>query len=113
MIVGTEELVLKEITDPEHGMVDLNLFSDLIDLFMFLPNKEKVNDQYSSPQIHSALSNNLKSKATAEKSTESPSEIHLRRTMEFIWIRIQERFHNFSPAFRFFDKNMNGCITFD
>ena len=49
MIVGTEDLILKEITEPETGMVDLNLFSDLIDLFMFLPNKEKVNDQYSSP----------------------------------------------------------------
>ena len=43
--MGTEELVLQEITDPYNGLVDLNLFSDLVDLFMYLPNKEKIFDQ--------------------------------------------------------------------
>ena len=33
--------------------------------------------------------------------------------MEFIWIRVQERFKTFSPAFRFFDRGANGKITFD
>ena len=37
----------------------------------------------------------------------------MRRSLEFIWIRIQERFKNFSPAFRFFDKNCEGKVTFD
>jgi Ca2+-binding EF-hand superfamily protein len=55
----------------------------------------------------------MKEKATAEKSTETPYQIHLRRTIEFIWIRIQERFKTFSPAFRFFDRNADGKITFD
>ena len=43
--MGTEELVLNELVDSETGMIDLNAFSDLVDLFMFLPNKEKVFDQ--------------------------------------------------------------------
>ena len=43
--MGTEELLFNEIVDSESGMVDLNAFSDLVDLFMFLPNKEKVFDQ--------------------------------------------------------------------
>ena len=45
MILGTEMDLIKEITDPETGMVDLNQFSDMVDLFMYLPNTEKVNDQ--------------------------------------------------------------------
>ena len=94
-------------------MLDLNQLSDLVDLFMFLPNSERVNDQQCSPQLHGVLSSNLKDKATAEKSTESPADIHLRRTMEFIWIRIQERFKTFSPAFRFFDRSCVGKITLD
>lgn len=44
-IMGTEELVLNEVVDLDSGMVNLNAFSDLVDLFMFLPNKEKVFDQ--------------------------------------------------------------------
>ena len=43
-LMGTEELVLAEIIDQDSGLVDLNAFSDLVDLFMFLPNKEKVFD---------------------------------------------------------------------
>ena len=47
--MGTEELVLGEVVDADSGMIDLNAFSDLVDLFMFLPNKEKVFDQQISP----------------------------------------------------------------
>ena len=46
-------------------------------------------------------------------STETKHEIHLRRTLEFVWIRIQERFKTFSPAFRFMDTYMKGRVTFD
>lgn len=48
-LMGTEDLVLQEIIDPSSNLVDLNIFSDLVDLFMYLPNKEKVNDQHISP----------------------------------------------------------------
>ena len=86
--MGTEDLVLQEIIDQSCGLVDLNAFSDLVDLFMFLPNKEKVFDQQISPQLHSVLSSNMKQKASAERSNETASDVHLRRTMEFIWIRV-------------------------
>ena len=41
---GTEDIIIQEIQDPDTGLLDLNQFSDLVDLFMFLPNTEKVND---------------------------------------------------------------------
>ena len=43
---------------------------------------------------------------------ESVEEVHMRRTMEMLWIRIQERFKTFSPAFRYFDRNFNNRISF-
>ena len=55
----------------------------------------------------------MRLKATAEKSNETPDDVHLRRTMEFIWIRVMERFTAISPAFRFFDRDLDGEIKFE
>ena len=44
-IVGTEEQLIAELLDPETRMINLNTFSDLVDLFMYLPNTEKVFNQ--------------------------------------------------------------------
>ena len=57
-IMRTEDLLLSEIVDPSHGLVDLNSLSDIIDAFIFLPNTEKVNDQQVSPQLFTILSSN-------------------------------------------------------
>ena len=43
-LLDTEDLLLREITEPATGLCDLNQFSELIDMYMFLPNTEKVND---------------------------------------------------------------------
>ena len=37
----------------------------------------------------------------------------LHRLLEFVWVRLQERFKNFSPAFRFFDLNFNNRVSFN
>jgi len=37
-IGGTEDLILSEIGVADSGMVDLNLFSDLVDLYVYMPN---------------------------------------------------------------------------
>ena len=66
-IGGTEDKVLQEIlVDSDSGMVDLNLFSDLVDLYVYMPSKDRdLKNQQSSPNIHYILSSNMKSKATA------------------------------------------------
>lgn len=107
-------MLLNEIAD-ENNLVDLNIFSDLVDLFVYMPNFSNPDEKkwpQKSPAIHYILSSNSKDKATAEKSMESQDEVHMRRTMEMLWIRIQERFKTFSPAFRYFDRNFNNRISF-
>lgn len=111
-VADTEELILKEIAKDENQLVDLNAFSDIVDLFVYMPNLDEKKEHQKSPAIHYILSSNSKNQATAEKSKESVEDVHLRRTLEFIWIRIQERFKTFSPAFRFFDTNFNNRISF-
>lgn len=114
--------LLKEITDPETSLVDLSMFSDILDLFMYLPNKEKANDFLSSPEIHSILSPRLQKsghKNGAKANDRNPftplanSSATCSSLMDEIWTRVQERFNGMSAAFRFFDRNYNGQITFD
>jgi Ca2+-binding EF-hand superfamily protein len=59
------------------------------------------------------LSSNMRSKASAEYVVETEQEIHLKRMLDFVWIRIQERFKNFSPAYRYFDLNFNNRVSFN
>lgn len=114
MIAGTEDTVLKEITVGENGLCDLNKFNDMVDLYVYLPNKDKqLSNQQTSPAMHYILSSNMKDKATSETTTLAKDELHLRRMLDFVWTRIQERFKNFSPAFRFFDLNFNNRVSFN
>jgi hypothetical protein len=40
MIGGTEDTILKQICVSDTDLVDLNKFSDLTDLFVYMPQKE-------------------------------------------------------------------------
>ena len=42
-IVGTEDSLISQIVDPSTGMIDLNKFSDIVDLFIYMPNRGKTN----------------------------------------------------------------------
>ena len=111
-IVGTEELVLAEIVDRETGLVDVHQFSELTDLFVYLPNKEKGVNHQASAEIHQILSSNSKTKAEFERQDASPEKVRIGKTLELVYSRINDRFKGFSAAFRFFDVNMNNKITF-
>ena len=87
-LMETEDQLLAEIAKGEHQLVDLNQFSDLVDLYVYLPNPEEKKDAQKSTHMHIILSSNSKDKATAERSTETKEEIHLRKTLEMLWIRI-------------------------
>ena len=73
---------------------------------------EKKKESHKSANIYSVLSSNTKEEPSAEKSLESKDDVYLRRILESMWIRIQERFKTFSPAFRYFDRNFNNRIAF-
>ena len=48
--------LVREITDAQSGLVDLNMFSDLLDLFTYFPQKEKTFDNLSSQQVQPIIS---------------------------------------------------------
>jgi len=63
--------------------------------------------------MHQILSNNSKTQATPEAFSIPMGQEKLHRLLEFVWVRIQERFKNFSPAFVFFDLNFNNRVSFN
>jgi hypothetical protein len=66
-----------------------------------------------SPDIFRILSSNKHDSATAVKNQASPAENKLKRHLELIWLRINEKFSNLSAAFRFFDQNFNNRVSFN
>lgn len=93
-------------------MFDLALFTDLVDLYVYLPPKDLNKDSNNSATMHYILSSNSKGAATAKKSNATEKDIELRRALEMIWIRIEERFKHMHAAFRFLDINYNNSISF-
>lgn len=63
--------------------------------------------------MYGLLSANTKTEATAEAMIIPKGQEKLYRLLEFVWVRLQERFKNFSPAFRFFDLNFNNRVSFN
>ena len=102
---------IKAKDDPEK--VDLNSFSDIVDLYVYYPLKESIKNQQFSPDMHYILSANTKSKATFESAVIPKGQEKLHRLLEFVWVRLQERFKNLSQAFRFFDLNFNNRVSFN
>ena len=98
----------------DSDLIDLNLFNDLADLYVYMPSRDKtLSAQQESPSIHFILSSNMKDKASAEPSQLTKDEIYLNRMLDFCWTRIQERFKTISPAFRYFDLNFNNRVSFN
>mmetsp|Transcript_3254 Transcript_3254/g.4392 ORF Transcript_3254/g.4392 Transcript_3254/m.4392 type:complete len:104 (+) Transcript_3254:452-763(+) len=84
-VVGTENKILQEIVDQETGMCDLNKLSDIVDLFTYLPNRDKATSQLVSSNIMDILSPTHKSKEISPSKTSGSNLSHL---MELIWGRI-------------------------
>lgn len=108
-----EQELLSELTTDE-GQIDLNVFTNLIELYQFLPKKlVKTEIGYPSPDMHLIMSNNAKDHATAEREHYSLEDSRLKRNLELIWLRIDERFPSIANAFRFFDMNFNNRVSFN
>lgn len=101
-IGGCQDLILQEVCDRE-GLVDLNAFSDLVDLFVYFPSKQKTT-QRQSDDIYAALKSNA--------ATPIDTDPSLRNGLDLIGERLKQKFHSFAEAFRFFDKTLKNQVYF-
>jgi len=90
-ICDCEDQILRQISCD--GQVDLNAFFNLVDLFTYFPKKlPKIAIGTKSPDIFRIMTSNNREKATAEKDTDDVAASRLKRNLELIWQRIDERF---------------------
>ena len=102
-----EPLILKEIMTGE-GLINLQTFTDLIDLFTYLPIQKK---QYSndSANLFMVMSSN-----TQQKHTHKPTQGgYIKRMLDLLWIKIQEKYESLPEAYRYFDQNFNNRVGFN
>ena len=99
-----EDTILAEVCS--NGEVDLNAFCDLVDLYTYLPKKKSKYAAGSlSPNIFRVLSSNIQDQASAADLHEPLDQGLIKRQLEVIAVRLNERFHKLNEAFRFFDVN--------
>lgn len=111
-ICDMEDIILAEVCS--NGEVDLNAFCDLVDLYTYLPKKKSKYAAGSlSPNIFRVLSSNIQDQASAADLHEPLDQGLIKRQLEVIAVRLNERFHKLNEAFRFFDVNFKNQITFN
>merc|ERR1719326_96849 len=92
-------------------MVDMQKFNDLCDLFFFLPQKSRPNQRNESENMWFVLSSNMTGGHTSGGADNQGGP--LKRILDLLWIKINERFGSVHEAYRYFDVNFNNRVSFN
>ena len=104
-------LVLQEIGSDCGTKVDLAKLNDLVDLFFYLPTKQKPNARNESESMWFIMSSNCHGgHDTGERPDQGGP---LARILDLLWIKIAERFPSIHEAYRYFDVNFNNRVSFN
>lgn len=102
-----EKMILDEICS--NDTVNLMKFTDIVDLFFYLPMQKEIlkNDSHD---IYYIMSSNVQgfSKVGAMKDQGGK----LAGMLDLLWIKIAERFKGVAEAYRYFDVNFNNRVSF-
>jgi hypothetical protein len=106
------EMIVQEITaDDDPSKVDLQKFNDLVDLFFYLPVKQKPNARNDSEDMWFIMSSNCYGGHTSTEVKDQGGP--LKRILDLLWIKISERFKTIHEAYRYFDVNFNNRVSFN
>jgi len=106
--IETEQKIRESLEDPKLGIIKYPKFSEFVDFYHYLPMQIK-KDRNLSNEIYSILTSN-KFANFGEKYETDQELMGLKEWLDFLWLKIEERFHKVAPAFRYFDMNNNGTI---
>jgi len=102
-----EALILKEVQIGDK--INLMKFCDIVDLFFYLPMMKNINKN-DSKDVYFILSSNVYGGHTNETKDQGGS---LKRILDLLWIKIDERFKGMAEAYRYFDVNFNNRVSFN
>lgn len=105
------------IIDQDEKSISIQKLSKLVEISEFVPIRVK-KDTNHSQELHYVMSSGSKGGHFSKINTEStndriktPEENSLDVIMEFIWMKIEEKFHRVADAFRFFDQGNNSTVN--
>ena len=101
-------IILEEIKLKGSNFVNLQKFMDLLDLFTLLP-MTKTHTRNHSKDIYRILSSNTLTGHTV-RNTDSGGT--LKKMLDLLWIKLDERFKSMAEAYRYFDRNYNNRVSF-
>jgi hypothetical protein len=102
-----EKEILSEIQVGDR--VNLMKFCDIVDLFFYLPMQRAIKKN-NSTDIFFILSSNVYGGHTATPKEQGGI---LKKMLDLLWIKIDERFKGMAEAYRYFDVNFNNRVSFN
>lgn len=104
-------LEAKILRDIQQGdTVNLQKFTDLVDLYFYLPVTANVH-RNESKHVYFALSGNTYGAPTSHELKQQGGLLN--RMLDLLWIKISERFKGMAEAYRYFDVNFNNRVSFN
>ena len=103
-----EEKVVDFCKDSKTNVIKYSKFSEFVDFYQYLPMHIK-KDRNLSKELYYILTSNKFSNHGEKYQTEQ-DQMGLKESLDFLWLKIEERFHKVANAFRFFDINNNSTI---
>ena len=106
------KVVLTEVMESGGERVDLAKFSELTDLYFYLPKKLPPNARNESENMWYVFSSNVHKGPTTKELNEQQGG-PLKKILDLLWIKISEKFRSLAEAYRFFDVNFNNRVSFN
>jgi hypothetical protein len=85
------------------GRFSVTKFLEVVDMYNNLPLRVKRDKNLSNEVYYQMLSNKPSGNSQAPKSDKVDN--YLSTLLDFVWMKISERFNSLSQAFKFFDVN--------
>lgn len=104
-----EEKLMNFCEDKRNNTVKYTKYSEFVDFYQYLPLHIK-KDRNLSQELYYVLTSNKFSNA-GEKIETDQEQMGLKQSLDFLWMKIEERFNKVAQAFRFFDINNNGVLS--
>ena len=102
-----EEELMKDIQVGDK--INLQKLCDIVDLYFYLPMQKVVNKNYSSDLYYVLSSNVAGGFSTEIKDTGGV----LKKMLDLLWIKLDERFKGIADSYRYFDINFNNRVSFN
>lgn len=105
---SAKDMLIAQIKTSDGTMVNLKKLMDVIDLFTMLPMHKQMRSN-ASVDIYNVMSSGTQDGPTNERAGGGGP---LKKLLDLLWIKLEERFKTIGNAFLHFDTDFNNSVEF-